>query len=365
MYSTDIHTIDRQIAGNAGDANQRVQVVDTNALRHLPAELILEIAEHLGLADLLCFRATYYCYRDLVDSIKQKHLAQTIFDPSAFFIPTSVEDLIQVHNPCDEFAVRFHHERFQWMAALELRTCSEFKSKVLCSYCLDLHPTSSFSSKELEKRTTERVCVCANVRFHICSHKSLNFAQLMASKPLDWEDYPWEEQTLRGEAGFTPFLLGSWDDCNVALARTIEINLPGSMGKMVMSKSLDHSAHSLCCLSLMRIDHDFVRLAFEALDLYICPHLRTSSPEVFEYFEHSLQENYWSWEQTYETVDKKDRFWPLGDLALHCEAEQCAAQFRIDPRGAPHNITVYTDRRVSRCTVVDMEWLAKVEVAGG
>jgi hypothetical protein len=130
---------------------------DTNAMRNLPAELILLIAERV---DILSFRSTCHWHHGLTEMMKQKAVEGTV--PDIHASPpnnlVSAAKYAAYYNLRDQMAVRFHLEQFQKLARIETGGTSSHDpstAKLLCSYCLDLHPPSSFHSWQQTNQTNK------------------------------------------------------------------------------------------------------------------------------------------------------------------------------------------------------------------
>lgn len=165
---------------------QETQIAPSSALFplfRLPAELILLVAEHLGVADFLPFRVSNkFRVYEVIDRPTPKVLGGSKFDVSQGIGASheltmeAVDKANMFRRAQDDLAMRFHRDRYTRITEVESSTPSE---KLPSSYCLDLHHASAFSVAEAAGDSHERKCKGSLRTYRVCSHVSLSHAQFL------------------------------------------------------------------------------------------------------------------------------------------------------------------------------------------
>jgi hypothetical protein len=214
----------------------------------LPQELVDMITQHLSTSDMLSLAAS--CRLRLTPP---------------------------VHVVCrnkKEFAFRFQRDRRNRMITAEQCVDPARRKKLFCNLCVERHPPSDFTASQISAAAQSRKCIAASLVFPVCQHLRLTFGRLreLSRNPTDsWRDYPcchhkdhchWEQPKLdspwprnQRSSGIYTFLVLS----------TLTPDQP--------------------------IQASHVSGVLREKDAFICPHLRTSSPLVFQILMASRQTN--------------------------------------------------------------------------
>ena len=125
-------------------------------------ELIFDIAERLDLKDLWAFQAT--CRTIAKQVAKTVHHANNL---------AGINKTVEYQN----FRWRCRWARFEELACIQQ---ADEHPKLLCSWCTDLHLASAFSPNEISKFPSERHCIGATMKLHLCRHRTFTWSQLLA-----------------------------------------------------------------------------------------------------------------------------------------------------------------------------------------
>lgn len=190
----------------------------TSILHRLPLELLFQITDQLPASSHNALRSTS---RDLKHTLCARHLTRG--------------------------------ERFEFLEFMERDSSSE--DRFLCGGCQRTHPRTDFPPSELAKDPTTRRCLATKKLLWLCPYEPLSFAELASRKQ--------HEGLLccSHSACHGPFnFIIKEDDGSWALLKDYYFSITdwqnGSVSKRAAKKRL------------------------RGYDLPICPHLRTSDPEV-------------------------------------------------------------------------------------
>ena len=292
--------------------------------------------------------------------------------PTRYSHPAS--EVLAFRDPIDLLALRLHRDRFNMLAMTEPKTQGLGEvgnNKALCSYCLDLHLRSLFSTEELAKPPSERVCIGAQATFHICPHNTPTFKELMAiihkgNFPASFPD---------GECAEV--------DCNTSISRSLRepkskdrlefercmvFMLPAGQGNVPEGEE-DRRAKRRYH-QIIGFDHDVIRDGLHRLDAYICPHMRSSNPAVFKGLEDQLNKacaqviDFELKEQ--DELEEDDinisGMWTTDVYHVACNVEACHAFVALEWQTYPGCMHLTITRHVGWCTVASEEWLVSVDV---
>lgn len=282
-----LQTLENATVSAIGD--QCTKSVDANLLHRLPAELILDVAELLEPTDFLSFRASCkWAYR-VVQPLSTGILRDTILAEGSTmdFSRYTTWETLRLLLVRDDIALRFHRDRFGRLASSEILTqilYGKQASKALCGFCLDLHAVSAFSPAELAKSPYERKCVGAMANFRLCEHKHVSLHDIINLRQQGQRVVGFQnpQRTLLCTKGcchqyplFTQHNAGSGGRDTLTLVQDYKVAPPHTLTQQARA-STGQETRGLFDVTLWEI-----RGILMKLDEYICPHMRTSSPEAF------------------------------------------------------------------------------------
>lgn len=200
------------------------------SLYTLPAELILQIADVLNECDLLSLSWT--CRR--IHSLLTNH-------PSMHNVTVIHRNAAMAKLRKDDYLIRVAKERWY-----------PYKQSLLCSACLRTHPVKHFTRAQRAKPASERQCIGMSGRFRMCSHRSITLI---------------EGRRVFAEDGAISCILkdehtGNW--CRALFSGP-------QCSHMISSERVPASEPVRWAMVLRQLDR---------LDVYVCPHMRTSCPKL-------------------------------------------------------------------------------------
>ena len=214
------------------------------SLESFPVELLVRIAGFLKPSSALSF--SYAC--------KRFYMACGI--SSAYLLGT---------KKLDEETAFVRRERLRFLCMLMRDRPAA--GKAICSGCVKLHPNTSFTSGELIKSPTKRLCFGRAGRLWICPHKTLSFGDLKACQ------YRIPNKGLDGfnENRFCWYCrrAGGSSYCQERNRRV----------------TIETQCHVLS--GSPNIERADVAAALKQLDISICPHLRLCHPYVSSLYDPS------------------------------------------------------------------------------
>jgi len=310
------------------------QVSNKFNLLGLPGELISNIADHLAPIDLLSYRTACRDTRSLTATKRTQARLHRL----------PIEAL-------DEHAWKIRKDCFTRMAEYENSNNTPY-GKLLCSYCMDLHPISSFSATEVSKHSTgsayRRRCTASQAKVYLCPHMQLSFENL--------------NQLCRGPTGRLVCalcsascssgskLIGASDHCSLSQ----RIYLPMASNKYLWPmlgcfpiRCDSFSAKSTILSTLRKV--------VQNADMYICPHIQIrdrTCKMLGNMIEGALLRPSRKHSSFQMASYKATRF-------SGCEKTGCIAGVEVILE--QHGITIEAIRRVKVTTVTAENWLVSTQ----
>jgi AhpD family alkylhydroperoxidase len=159
------------------------QLYIVSLLQSLPDELLLDIVGHLAFVDILNLSAASKDLQALCQ--RWNNVAQ-------------LDELTNMAR--GEFAYRYHNDRFQQLCEVEKdpttleETDLAASAKLLCSFCLDLHPTAAFKAAETSKTIRESQCRGSKFSLYIFPTRRYTFTELVSQRYAPnyiYSEVPW------------------------------------------------------------------------------------------------------------------------------------------------------------------------------
>jgi len=360
----------------------------SSPLALLPPELLLIVGEKLGAVDFLAFRASSRRTYEILNRIRSTVLRNTIFDKSAPMHlagegPCS-EAAVGYYKAGDELAIRFHRDQYSRLASLEDSPSSE---KLLCSYCLDLHPRAAFSSDEVAKGPHKRTCKGALRTVRVCEHVSLTFKDVVSllQHCIVSDTSVFRPQVLcpRGPSCHWQYSSPvAWNSGrmlpSLILVNEHLIPLYGARGQQVVKTPeprvlTPETRHEP---RLASVSHEYISDKLRAMNMYICPHLRSSDVAVLQQLQKKARGVYavYGWLTTKNPSRLANRTdhvqlcrnlpeesWPVEDAYARCEVPGCKVTANVHISLEDGTIGLKVVRIIGLVLVTDGEWLASTE----
>ncbi|KAF2642555.1 hypothetical protein P280DRAFT_516335 [Massarina eburnea CBS 473.64] len=213
----------------------------SNVLCRLPDELVLEIASHLDDPGLLALRITSQTFLSIFEAVP------TEWAPDR--LNRAREDLWFIERVLLEKS----HSNMHTL------------QKLLCSRCRILHPRGNFHPNEHFVDPIERLCIRYTGKFRACEHEvSYTFDEMVALKPIS---------------------VITCDHCNMPdyrFCEAVALLIPGiRVAKWPYGFELLRIKKMRLPAPLTRLTYGQIRHALIKENMYICPHLRTSTDSLF------------------------------------------------------------------------------------
>ncbi|KAF1935206.1 hypothetical protein EJ02DRAFT_428643 [Clathrospora elynae] len=231
------------------------------------------------------------------------------------------------------------------------------------------------------KGPEERVCMDAKATFRICSHQSFSMTDLITLSYDRYQRsfefaYRRNLQPLFSQTSYTGADRNAPQFCELnrsprfLLHRAFHFALSFDHAGLVFrdmmagpkAKEQERSRYLAA-----KIPHNAIRDELMCMDEYICPHLRTSSPSVFEHLQCRETQIYNTWDMGCDVGSLgigREGLWPMERVCGRCRAGKCGAKYAIDFTRGPQptqKLTFGVLREVDMVAVMDGEWLAKVD----
>jgi hypothetical protein len=366
-------------------AHRRQQCI-VSPLQNLPNEILLDIISHLLTVDVLSLCVT------------SKELQALC---NVWGRISRLDKLINAGRK--EFAYRCHHHRFQQMCDVEENASileisgAAASAKLLCSFCLDFHPASTFDATEVRKTSRERQCKGSKASLYICPILKYTFLELISLRHGRDHGYSAIHCIEHPE-------ICCLHTCNPTKHRPIQrVPFPSNDTCRV---SLDSPAHGIMCPSnnTCRLSHynhisnselenrqylkqllwyrpnyvdrgydhampTVVRQTLAKLDQYICPHYRTSDNKFWTKL--GAEGRRVHLRDSRDSRDSRDprgrprRFglmnldlWPLGQVEIRCEVLNCGARFECLVDARRKYISMVVQKTMVLGLITDKRWLA-------
>lgn len=221
----------------------------------LPKELRDAVEEHLPRADVVCLRQT--CRR-LRDESKSTAVVQSL-------------------TPRQLYSIRSRLDREGFHELCELEGRDEWRSHLVCSFCLTLHDMKRFSSLQLSVSPRQRVCTASLKKYLVCGHYWTHPVVLRNAL----------QEVLA--TGREQFPMHHWiqDKDDIALARAIEKNNRTSEQRTTLLVDdsglvVQHHCHLQSRSTMLPIGWNFAAALSNPTRgiLGICPHLTVHSAGI-------------------------------------------------------------------------------------
>jgi hypothetical protein len=227
----------------------------------LPLELREMVTIYLDNADILSLRATSRAMRNDVGyelNQRQELLTQ--------------DDYI-------ELTKRMYVDRFARMSEAEKsRGKLGANAMILCGFCLIKHRTSAFAPEEVDKTPFIRACRGALGRFVACEHGDLSFVQILQKLGVGSElsnicprnkahTQQQQQQTL--PISIQPQLKRLYRNGEICIRQAF-----------MVEKAFNHRPENW---KLPKSEHNLMDQRVSSRNMYICPHLRTSSQNLWQH----------------------------------------------------------------------------------
>ncbi|KAF2034131.1 hypothetical protein EK21DRAFT_108174 [Setomelanomma holmii] len=319
----------------------------------------------------------------------EKMLKDTVSVPSGMF--TSFPESLEYSDLLDDFVVRFHRDRFEKLAGLKTSssaTPNRPLEEMLCGVCSDFHP-SSFSPTEVAKGPHDIACKVALAKIYLCTHQQLSYIDLLR-KLRTQDDTP-----PPGILQLTASPICQVDGCDVQLhadPRGVQsspfevhtqrrITVPASMRQLLEKESKDvrewHKVmypdplHTLANgefvetkapPSLVTMSPKFVRTALNYFDIYICSHLRSSNPAIFEAFRQDANNVFDLYHTNANLRDERiNSVWPARTTGYRCKAVGCETMCSTEWESTTRQLVIVVIRPFDYCMMTDLKWQAKTK----
>ena len=229
-------------------------------LAHLPGELLLDIFELLAPVDRHSFRTI--CKYVWMVSVTNRVIGDLDNDDA------------------DEHAWRLRKDRFNRFAEYEeandaIRQYTP-RDKLLCSYCMDLHPLSAFGALERECAAIiakERQCTASAATVYFCPHTQMAFEDFIRLLRSPDQEY---QRLVCPQACEPQTTYCKWAD-GIRLTRMIPV--PRVDRETISRPQQSAFAHETCKICNIRrfpgseAPSEIIK-ALQDIDVYVCPHVQ-------------------------------------------------------------------------------------------
>ena len=262
-------------------AKQFTHQGNTKNLHNLPTEILLEIADHLPLSNIVSM--SYVCrqlrYRMGIPATEYVGEKQTYKRGLSYNVSeTSRGQNLAPKQPRQGALSKIDRaERLKLLCMLE-RDGLIPQFKYICSVCSTMHATTFFSEDALRQSSRKRECLGHVGRLWVCPHEHVTFDQLNhRPSPLD------------GEGAHQCFSAGG-------VYATDHCAMPAAWWPLVIAVDGGIPTKAEVSKTLM------------TLDAYVCPHRQLKDPSVLSYYEEGCLE--------------MERCWPRSILP-RCKCDVC------------------------------------------
>ncbi|KAF1850624.1 uncharacterized protein K460DRAFT_350657 [Cucurbitaria berberidis CBS 394.84] len=242
------------------NANPRTTTEITSQIQLLPPELLLQIIDFLPATSIPSFRVTCHYFQGICKTMS---------------VASRLHSLLATER--DEIAWLHRVDRFHHLAEREKNFETPYLqgTKILCSFCTDLHPSSLFYKAEELKSANERKCIGSTAPFYICPGVQLTFKGVCGLYDRrEWytcfcqdicKHDSHQSEPLIGSSIQRTLIRISYKESYMPTSPTDYVKYTGQV--ILPNKTLSYPRYGLSSATVRRV--------LVQLNQYICAHLRT------------------------------------------------------------------------------------------